>query len=94
MQMATLEVLEKGTIIGCVVKIIKKQYKTMLIQYKGNFYRISMDWEKSEVYGNKMYRKIGIATMTSKFKTSEERDRWFKAYIKARDKAADIQIYV
>ena len=94
MQSATLEALEKGKVIGCVVRIVKKQYKTMLLHYGGIFYRISMDWKKSEVYENKIFRKAGIATIIRKFKTSEERDQWFKAYVKARDKAADIQIYV
>lgn len=90
MPLANFEVVTEGKAIGWLNNVVKKAPKSLLIEYKGLYYTIPMDFKKGNVT---VYRRIGTGwTQSKNFETEEKCNIFWKAYRKMIDNVEQIYI--
>ena len=90
MRLPSKSVMEDGKVLGFLIGVVKDCHKAILIQHDNNYYIISANFVKGEVT---VYRAIGRASQTIRFKSPAILDDWWRAYQKVV-KAANTQMYI
>lgn len=91
MLIADVPVLKQGEVLGMVINAVTDSYKTMLLKYKGDFYRISMHYQKGT---KNLYRRIGRWTSFIEHETPEECTEFWEAYSKCCAIAENNHVYI
>lgn len=91
MPIATLEVMQRGIVLGYVKNARKDSYNTALIEYQNEYYCMQLNWVKGQ---ESVYRKVGRWSQSRKFDSPEDLIFWWEAYSFVKDKAFDTHIYI
>lgn len=77
MRRATLTVLIKGEAIGFLNNVVKNTPRAILIRHEKDYYIISANYQKGDT---SIYRRVGRATETITFKSTQGCDIWWEDY--------------
>lgn len=91
MPQANTEVLKNGDVLGMVLNVDTDSYKTMLLAYNEEYYRISMQYSKGN---SSVYRRIGRWTSSLDFKDPMLCNDFWEAYSKCCTIAETKHLYV
>lgn len=80
MMKAPIEALERGEVLGYVIKVVKDSYKAFIIHWNDDYYIIEGNWEKGV---KDLYRRSTKGgSYQKKFKDEKLKDKWWNAYQK------------
>jgi len=91
-QYPSLEVLQTANVIGVVINVVKGQYKTLILELNGSYYKIQVrDWHQIE---GKDYWLFVDSTWT-KFDSKADATEWLTAYNRCKNaENASVQLFV
>jgi len=91
-QFPSLEVLKSGKVLGFVCNVVKGQYKTLILENNGSYFKIEVrDWHQIE---GKDYW-LFVDSTWAKFESKAAATEWLTAYNRCKNaENASVQLFV
>lgn len=90
-QYPSLEVLQTANVLGFVCNVVKGQYKTLILENNGSYYKIEIqDWHLD----NDGF-EVRVGRMFQPFKQYGQAEEWLTAYNRCKNaENASVQLFV